>query len=302
MSLFNGVDLTGWTGGPDAYSVENGLLVSKETGGPPLFTKEEYRDFVLRFEFKLTPGANNGLLIRAPSDFKAFQAMEIHILDDRHPKYANLPGDEYHGCLWKVAHATRGHLKPVGEWNSQEVTARGSDITVKLNGVAILNVDLKKLDLSKIDAKHHPAFQREQGHLGFLPTEGRVEFRNILIKSEGPRPMLEAPSAARLPPGFENAFMLPDADKDQHCNPVVERNGSRVDPATGWPYEIWLKEPRMEFVLIPPGEFLMGSTEDEIKRLCALQKSEQFKNEGPQHRLRITKPFYLAKYEITQAQ
>ena len=95
---------------------------------------------------------------------------------------------------------------------------------------------------------------------------------------------------AKLPPGFEKAFMLPDSDKDQHGNPVVVRNGSRFDPETGWPYEVWLKEPRMEFVLIPAGEFMMGCSEDD---------KDGREEESPRHRVRITKPFTISKYEVT---
>ena len=102
-----------------------------------------------------------------------------------------------------------------------------------------------------------------------------------------------------LPPGFEVAFMLPDADKDQHgnpvqhVNPVMSRNGSRTDPATGWLYEIWLKEPLIELVLVPTGEFDMGSPDSEADRSSA---------EGPVHLVRFEKPFYMSKYEVTQGQ
>ena len=108
----------------------------------------------------------------------------------------------------------------------------------------------------------------------------------------------------RVPPGS----MVPEDDKDQHGNPVVTRNGGRIDPTTGYPYEIWLKEPRIEFVLIPAGEFLMGSSEGEIKRVEEKNKNDvartpdMFSRESPQHRVRITKPFYMAKYETTVTQ
>jgi formylglycine-generating enzyme required for sulfatase activity len=49
----------------------------------------------------------------------------------------------------------------------------------------------------------------------------------------------------------------------------------------------------MEMVLISAGEFMMGSPDDGKNR---------FTNEGPQHKVKITKPFYMGKYEVTQAQ
>ena len=94
---------------------------------------------------------------------------------------------------------------------------------------------------------------------------------------------------AKLPTSFEKGFMLPDSDKDQYGNPVHVRNGKKVDPETGYPYELWFKEPRMELVWIPAGEFMMGSDKRTPK-------------EKPTHRVQISKRFYLAKYEITQGQ
>jgi len=112
-----------------------------------------------------------------------------------------------------------------------------------------------------------------------------------------------------LPPGWEQAFVVPTGDRDQHGNPVVTRNGSRTDVRTGMPYEVWLettvtrvtsgwlftkatKPVRLEFVLVPVGQFMMGSPSGENYR----------SDDERQHQVRLTKPFYLAKYELTQAQ
>ena len=110
-------------------------------------------------------------------------------------------------------------------------------------------------------------------------------------------------TAKTLPEGFEKAFMLPDSGKDQYGKPVTIRNGRDHDPKTGWPFEIWLKDPRMEFVLIPPGEFMMGSSmspEEVVAKYGGTK--EEFKREHPQHKVRITRPFYLGKYEVTVGQ
>ena len=108
---------------------------------------------------------------------------------------------------------------------------------------------------------------------------------------------------AKLPTGFEEAFIIPDSDKDQWGNPVHVRNGRKAEPDTGYPYEVWLKQPRMEFVLVPAGEFMMGSSisgVDAARRWGVSVRA--FKEERPQHKVRITKPFYLAKYETTNGQ
>ena len=93
--------------------------------------------------------------------------------------------------------------------------------------------------------------------------------------------------------GLAQAFVIPSEGKDQHGNLVHIRNGYRHDPETRLPYEIWMKDPRIEFILVLPGTFRMGSPEDELGR---------FETEGPVHEVQITSAFYFAKYEITQRQ
>lgn len=63
--IFNGKDLEGWQGATDGYLVENGTLICDPKKGGNLLTKQEYADFAIRFEFRLPPGGNNGLAIRA---------------------------------------------------------------------------------------------------------------------------------------------------------------------------------------------------------------------------------------------
>src|SRR5689334_7155448 len=88
--LFDGT-LNGWKlvdGKGPGYVVENGVVVCPADGGGNLFTEKEYSNFVLRFQFRLTPGANNGIGIRAPlGGDAAYLGMEIQILDDEHERY-----------------------------------------------------------------------------------------------------------------------------------------------------------------------------------------------------------------------
>jgi hypothetical protein len=67
-SLFDGRTLSGWIGNKSSYLVKDGMIVIEPQGGGGgnLYTEKEYGNFVLRFEFQLTPGANNGLGIHAP--------------------------------------------------------------------------------------------------------------------------------------------------------------------------------------------------------------------------------------------
>jgi HEAT repeat protein len=186
--LFDGTNMHNWTGNTTDYVIENGNLAirpkpGKGSGGN-LFTKEEYSDFIYRFEFKLTPGANNGLGIRAPlTGDAAYEGMELQILDNEAPVYKNLKPYQYHGSIYGVSAAKRGFLKPTGEWNYEEVIVKGSKIKVVLNGEVIVDADIK--DARKngaIDGNPHPGLLRDAGHIGFLGHGSPVEFRNIRIK------------------------------------------------------------------------------------------------------------------------
>lgn len=184
--LFNGKDLTGWTQVSkhgSGYTVEDGVLVCPADGGGNLFTDKEYSDFVFRFEFKMTPGANNGVGIRAPLEGDAaYAGMEIQILDHNHERYkGQLKPTQYHGSIYDVFAAKTEYLKPTGEWNQEEITAKGRHITVKLNGTVIVDADLDSVKDPAV-LKKHPGLARSSGHIGFLGHGTRVEFRNIRVR------------------------------------------------------------------------------------------------------------------------
>jgi len=180
--LFNGRDLTGWTGSTRGYVAEKGILVCLKEGGGNLYVDREFSDFHLRFEFRLTPGANNGLGIRTPMGVDAaYAGMELQILDDSADMYKSLQPYQYHGSIYGVAACKRGHQKPVGEWNTQEVIADGPKIKVILNGETIVDADLSAITKTA-DGHDHPGLHNARGYIGFLGHGARVEFRNIRIK------------------------------------------------------------------------------------------------------------------------
>lgn len=185
VSLFNGEDLTGWTGATDGYAVEDGMLVCRKDGGGNLYVDRDFSDFVLRFAFQLEPGGNNGVGIRTEQGKDAaYHGMEIQILDDTAPEYADLEPYQYHGSIYGVVPAERGHLKPVGEWNEQEIRAEGTRITVTLNGHVIVDADLTEAapNGQTIDGREHPGLFNERGAIGFLGHGHRIAFRDIRIK------------------------------------------------------------------------------------------------------------------------
>jgi Domain of Unknown Function (DUF1080) len=181
--LFNGRDLDGWMGAVDGYEVRDGALVCKPGQGGTLFTRGRYRDFVVRLEFRLPPAGNNGLAIRYPgTGDPAYAGMtELQVLDDTDPKYAGLDPRQAHGSAYGMAAATRGHLRPVGQWNEQEVTVRGSTIKVVLNGTTILDTDLATITTFMADTPH-PGKDRAEGHFGFAGHNDPVAFRNVRIR------------------------------------------------------------------------------------------------------------------------
>ena len=184
--LFNGKNLDGWVGNKSSYQAKDGMIVIEPDGGGGgnLFTEKEFGDFILRFEFQLTPGANNGLGIHAPLEGDAaYAGKEIQILDNEAEKYAGLEVYQYHGSVYGVMAAKRGFLKPTGEWNQQEVIVQHPKIKVILNGETILEGDyLEASRNGSLDKKDHPGLKRSSGHLGFLGHGDVVRFRNIAIK------------------------------------------------------------------------------------------------------------------------
>lgn len=183
-TLFNGEDLTGWVGDVDGYSVEDGMLVARSDGGGNLYVDRQFSDFVLRFSFRLEPGGNNGVGIRAERGLDAaYHGMEIQILDDSAPQYAELQPWQYHGSIYGVVPAQRGALKPAGEWNEQEIRAEGSRITVTVNGTVVVDADIREAAADgTIDGREHPGLLNPSGYIGFLGHGSRVEFRDIQVR------------------------------------------------------------------------------------------------------------------------
>ncbi len=185
--LFDGKSLKGWTlvrGRGAGYIVENNSIVCPEDGGGNLYSEKEYANFILRLDWRLWDGGNNGIGIRAPLEGDAaYQGMEIQVLDDEAERYqkAGLKPTQYTGSVYDVFPARRGFVRRNGTWNSMEIMADGRRIRTTLNGEVLTDVNLDDAKDPAVQKKH-PGLARKSGHVGFLGHGTRVEFRNIRLK------------------------------------------------------------------------------------------------------------------------
>jgi hypothetical protein len=186
-SLFDGKTLNGWklvNGHGDGYVVEEGKIVCPKTGGGNLFTENEYSDFILRLEWRLWDGGNNGIGIRAPLEGDAaYKGMEIQVLDDESDVYKKmgLRAAQYTGSVYDVFPSRRGFVKREGAWNRYEISAKGRKIRIELNGELINDANLDDMKDPEV-LKKHPGLANTNGHIGLLGHGSHVEFRHLRIK------------------------------------------------------------------------------------------------------------------------
>jgi hypothetical protein len=182
--VWNGKDFAGWEGPIENYEIKDDAIVCKPGKGGTIYTKDEFGDFVVRVEFKLPPGGNNGLALRYPGKGDtAYEGMtECQVLDDNYEKVKGaIDPRQAHGSAYGMVAAARGYQFPIGEWNFEEVTVKGSTIKVELNGATILDADLSKVT-DFMAGKAHPGKDRTSGHFGFAGHSDPVMFRNVAIK------------------------------------------------------------------------------------------------------------------------
>ena len=187
VRLFNGKTLEGWTiinQKGSGYVAQDGKIVCPKHGGGNMFySRKEFANFVLRLEYRMEPGGNNGVGIRAPLQGRISQVgMEIQILDDDSPRYKGKLRDyQYNASVYGVFAAHGGTPKPSWKWNKMEIRAEGRRVQVKMNGRTVVDGDLDTVKDPKVLAAH-PGIARPKGYIGFLGHDTNVEFRKILIK------------------------------------------------------------------------------------------------------------------------
>lgn len=201
--LFDGRSLHKWTGNKVNYVPLDGTIdvTASYGGGGNLYTKKEYGDFVLRFEFRfLHEAVNNGIGIRTPMGVDAaFDGMEIQVLDHDAPIYRDLHAYQQHGSVYGVIAAKRVVFPPLGEWNVEEIRAVGDRITVTVNGEVILDGNIREAcqghavapdggteNPYMIDHRNHPGLFNKRGHIAFCGHGAGIQFRRVRILDLSP--------------------------------------------------------------------------------------------------------------------
>lgn len=182
-SLFNGKDLAGWGGPIDGFEVKDGALTCRPDDGGTIYTRKRYSDFVLRLDFKLPAGSHAAIALRYPgSGHPAYVGMcQIQLGDEPSGATTKPDARRHTGAAYGLVAAKPGSLRPPGEWNTTQITARGSTLEVELNGNLILKADLAEIT-EFMDNHPHPGKARTSGHVGIVAHTEPVWFRNVRIK------------------------------------------------------------------------------------------------------------------------
>jgi hypothetical protein len=164
------------------WKVENGVLygLGKRTW---ITSPRQYSDFVLKFESKISKGSNGGIGLRfPPQGDPAYTAMEIQVVDAKVYYRGRARLEQRTGSIYDEIAAGTDAARPVGQWDSWEITAKGSQVTIVLNGRKIIDADLSRE--TKARQQKGPAMAKRplKGHIGFQNLKGTITLRNIMIK------------------------------------------------------------------------------------------------------------------------
>ncbi len=187
-------DLTNAVVPPGVWSWQQGELTPKEKD-EVIWSKKEYENFILDFEFKLEPAANSGVLIYN-TDLQNWipNTLEIQLLDDPAPKWATIPANWKSGGIFGHSTPRKAATKPAGEWNRMTIRCQGPMISVLLNGELVTDINMKEWKSGKqapdgsaiVDFEPRPlAEMATKGHVGLQGAHGGIptHFRNLKIKS-----------------------------------------------------------------------------------------------------------------------
>jgi len=175
---------------PDkAWTVENGTLKTIKGGETvDLVTKDQYRNFMLDLEWRISTNGNSGVMVRVTEDARQTwqSGPEMQILDDEaHAGHENPKTSA--GALYDLIAPVNKHLNPVGEWNHTGILVDGNHVEYWLNGYKVVEYELNSDELGALIARSKfkalPSFARaETGYIALQNHKSEVWFRNIKIR------------------------------------------------------------------------------------------------------------------------
>jgi len=174
------------------WTVTDGILTASKD--QCIWTKEVYDDFVLDLEFKTADGTNSGVIVYCSDTGRWIpNSVEIQIADDTAEKWAKSPKSWQCAAIFGHKPATKSMVKKPGEWNEMTVIARGSILTVILNGEKVNEIDLSEYKSAKTNpdgSNIPPWLSRPKAELetkGRIGLQGKhagapIYFRNLKIR------------------------------------------------------------------------------------------------------------------------
>ncbi|MBK1876484.1 3-keto-disaccharide hydrolase [Pelagicoccus mobilis] len=199
--LFDGETLSGWTGymgAPieDAWSVKDGVLSLK--GGSPkgsyvnIRTETEADDFELKWDWKIEPGSNSGLMFHVKEGPKMpyLTGPEYQILDNegfRGGKGEPVTKVEYTASHYAIEEAFEDMTNPIGEWNSSRIKVVGNHVQFFLNGTLTADYTMHSEKWNKQIAnakfsKWKLFATTGEGHIALQDHGQAAYFKNIKLK------------------------------------------------------------------------------------------------------------------------
>ena len=192
-SLFDGKSLSAWRtyrseAAPEKWELKDGIM-AKDGNASDLVSKEEFGDFELELEWRIGEAGNSGIFYRGSEDEEAiyWTAPEYQLLDDIKAR-DNRTRNHCAGSVYDLYDAPEGHLKPVGEWNSTRIVAKGAHVEHWLNGFKMVEYELWSPDweqhLAKSKFKDWAKYGRiKKGHFGIQGNHpGSLALRNIRVR------------------------------------------------------------------------------------------------------------------------
>jgi hypothetical protein len=190
--LFDGKTLAGWRAykkdkAPDGWKAQDGMLVRLADGGD-IVTTDEFADFELALEWKVSEGGNSGIFFRAleTSQLIWHNAPEYQVLDNaRHKDGASSLTST--GACYALFPPSRNVMRPAGDWNDTRILARGTHVEHWLNGVKIVEYEIGSADwkarVAASKFKVYPGFgEQPKGRIGLQDHGDVVWYRNIRIR------------------------------------------------------------------------------------------------------------------------